>query len=116
VPFYGEFQTLWLGRCASIVALGLFMLANRERPRLERRWWPVLGAQGLLDAAGYLFLFAGSHGDNPEIAAVAGSAFGAVTTLLARFVLRERIGLVQWGGIAIVFAGVVALSLSQGRP
>jgi len=115
VPIYGEFQTLWLGRCCSVVALALIMAAGRKRPRLKRRWWPVLAAQGLLDAAGYLFLFAGSHGDNPEIAAVAGSAFGAVTTLLAWIVLRERIGFLQWCGIAIVFAGVVVLSLTQAQ-
>jgi drug/metabolite transporter (DMT)-like permease len=113
VPIYGEFQTAWLGRGASLAAVGLVMVARRIRPRLERRWWPVLGVQGLLDAAGYLFLFAGSHGDNPEIAAVAGSAFGAVTTLLAWIVLRERIGPLQWCGIAVVFVGVAVLSLSQ---
>jgi len=110
VPIYGEVQTLWLGRLVSLGSIALLFGARRDRPNLPWRWWPVLLGQGLLDAAGYLFLFAGSHGSNPEIAAVAGSTFGAVTTLLARFVLREAIGALQWGGVVLVFAGVAVLA------
>jgi len=110
VPIYGELQTLWLGRLVSLGSIALLFVARRDRPTLPWRWWPVLLGQGLLDAAGYLFLFAGSHGSNPEIAAVAGSTFGAVTTLLARFVLREAIGALQWGGVVLVFAGVAVLA------
>ena len=110
VPIYGEVQTLWLGRLVSLGSIALLFVARRDRPNLPWRWWPVLLGQGLLDAAGYLFLFAGSHGSNPEIAAVAGSTFGAVTTLLARFVLREAIGALQWGGVVLVFAGVAVLA------
>jgi len=110
VPIYGELQTLWLGRLVSLGSIALLFMGRRERPTLPWRWWPVVLGQGLLDAAGYLFLFAGSYGPDPEIAAVAGSTFGAVTTLLARFVLREAIGGVQWGGILLVFAGVAVLA------
>jgi drug/metabolite transporter (DMT)-like permease len=74
---------------------------------------PVLTAQGALDTAGYLFLLLGSAGTHPEIAAVAGSTFGAVTTLLAWLVLRERINLVQGFGIALVFVCVGVLT-AQG--
>jgi drug/metabolite transporter (DMT)-like permease len=71
----------------------------------------MVSAQGVLDAAGYLFLFAGSGGAHAEIAAVTSSTFGAVTTLLARFILREAISVRQWLGIVLVFLGVAALSL-----
>jgi drug/metabolite transporter (DMT)-like permease len=74
------------------------------------RWWPFLGAQGLLDAGGYLALFAGSTGEGQAIAAVAGSGFGAVTVLLACLVLKERMSLLQWLGIALVFGGVAVLA------
>jgi drug/metabolite transporter (DMT)-like permease len=110
VPTYGEFNTLWLGRLVSLATLLLLFLLRQERPRLPRSWWPILAAQGGLDAAGYLFLFAGSHGADASIAAVTGSTFGAVTTLLARIVLHEPISLAQWSGIVMIFAGVAVLS------
>ncbi len=111
VPIYGELQTLWLGRLLGLGFMLVVFAARRKTPIVPRRWWPFLIAQGCLDAGGYLFLFAGSHGEGREVAAVTGSAFGAVTTLLARFVLKEAINRVQWAGIALVFAGILVLSM-----
>lgn len=110
VPIYGELQTLWLGRLFSLAALVGFFLIRREGPQMTLRWAPFVAAQGLLDAGGYLFLFAGSTGENAEIAAVTASTFGAITTLLAWAVLRERIRLLQWSGIVLVFTCVALLS------
>lgn len=110
VPLYGQLQTLWMGRLISLATILLLFAARREAPRIGRRWWPVIAIQGLLDAGGYLFLFAGSSGPGAEIAAVTGSTFGVVTTVLARFILREEIGRMQWIGIVLVFGGVAALS------
>ena len=110
VPIYGELQTLWLGRLFSLAALGLFFLVRGQGPQMTMRWAPFVAAQGLLDAGGYLFLFAGSTGPGAEIAAVTASTFGAITTLLAWAVLRERIGLLQWSGIALVFICIALLS------
>lgn len=110
VPIYGELQTLWLSRLISLLSVGLYFAGRRRTPALPVRWWPLLLLQGCLDAAGYLFLFAGSHGERSEIAAVAASCFGAVTTILARFVLREAMSRIQWGGIVLIFAGVAVLT------
>ncbi len=110
VPVYGEVQTLWLSRLIALASLSVLFLARAQRPSLPLTWWPLLAAQGLLDGGGYLFLLAGSAGEAPEIAAVTASAFGAVTTVLARVVLREAMSALQWGGIALVFAGVAVLS------
>lgn len=110
VPIYGELQTLWMGRLFSLASILIFFLIRREGPRMTFRWLPFVTAQGLLDTGGYLALFAGSGGPGAEIAAVTASTFGAITTLLARFVLREQIGRLQWVGIAMVFAGVAVLS------
>jgi drug/metabolite transporter (DMT)-like permease len=109
VPVYGEVQTTWLSRITSLAIL-LLLLVWRGPPRIPARWWPAVISQGCFDTGGYLALYAGSHGDGAEIAAVTASAFGAVTTLLAWVFLRESIGLVQWLGIAMVFAGVAVLS------
>ena len=109
VPVYGELQTTWLSRLTSL-ALLLLLFIGRGRPQIPARWWPAVMGQGCLDTGGYLALYAGSHGEGSEIAAVAASAFGAVTTLLAWILLREPIGWIQWIGITLVFAGVAALS------
>ncbi|MEX2648752.1 MAG: EamA family transporter [Alphaproteobacteria bacterium] len=113
VPRFGALPSLWIGRAVSLVTLLALFTWWRERPRVERHWLPALGAQGALDTVGYLFLFLGSAGAHPEIAAVAGSTFGAVTTLLAWLVLRERIGRAQGAGIVLVFVCVGVLA-AQG--
>lgn len=107
---HGEYHTLWLGRIVSIVFLLFLFAFRRRRPAIPRRWWPFLCAQGLLDAGGYIALFAGSMGEGKAIVAVVAATFGAVTVILARVILKEAIGVVQWLGILLVFIGVMVLS------
>ena len=106
----GAIQALWLGRLISFLALCALLAVRRMPPAIPLRWWPALSIQGLLDMGGYLLLLLGSAGEGARIAAVAGSSFGAVTTLLGRLVLRETIGPIQWVGIVCVFTGVAILS------
>ena len=110
VPHYGNIQTLWLTRLFGLAFLGLYFVVRAKGPVIPLRWWPLILAQGALDAGGYLFLFAGSSGDGREIAAVTASAFGAVTTILARVFLKERMRALQWVGVALVFGGIAVLS------
>jgi drug/metabolite transporter (DMT)-like permease len=110
VPVYGDVQTLWVGRLVGLAFMVLIFAARRTVPKVPLQWWPLLIGQGCLDAGGYLFLFAGSHGDGREIAAVTGSAFGAVTVLLAWMVLREKIRPLQWLGVALVFVCIATLA------
>ena len=112
VPIYGDLDTLWLGRLLSLASLLALFAVLRRAPRVPRAWWPVVGAQGLMDTGGYLCLFAASGGPGDGVAAVAASTFGAVTTLLARFVLNETVSGPQWCGIALIVAGVGTLSAS----
>ena len=111
VPVFGTLQTLWAGRLCSLLFLVLLLCLSRKKPSVDISvWWLLILVQALLDTGGYLFLFLGSHGDNPEFAAVTASAFGAVTTLLARFVLKETVSNIQWTGIFAIFVGVAVLS------
>lgn len=113
VPIYGDLHTLWLSRLVSLATLLLlFVLILRKRPRLPRAWMPVVVGQGTAESAGYFCLLAASGGPGDSIAAVAASTFGAITTLLARFVLKEMISAFQWLGIAFIVLGVAALSLA----
>ncbi len=107
---YGEVQTIALARWVSLLACAALFLWRREVPIVPLRWWPWIALQGLLDAAAYVALLAGSQGPGAEIAVVVGSGFGAVTVLLARLILREAMTRAQWGGIAAIVAGVAVLS------
>jgi len=109
VPIYGELQTLWLARLIGLVAIISLFCIRIVAPQVPIRWWPILIVQGSLDAGGYLFLFLGSHGNGRTIAAITASTFGVITTLLARFILKEQISAQQWAGIALVFGGVAVL-------
>lgn len=110
VPIYGNLQTIWVSRVVSLVCLILVFLGQRSRPVIPLPWWPLVMLQGMMDTSGYLFLYQGSYGEDAEIAAVTASAFGAVTTILARIFLKEKMPLVQWFGIFCIFAGVAVLS------
>jgi len=110
VPIFGELRTLWASRLISLASLALLFLLSRERPRMPMRWWPLLALQGLLDTGGYMAVFTGSYGEGRALVAVTASSFGAVTVLLARIFLRERMNLLQWLGIVTIFAGVGVLA------
>jgi len=114
VPAVGTLQTLWVPRAVALVVLAAVLTVGwargRPRPAIPRRWWPVLTIQAGLDIGGYLALYLASSGPNPEIAAMASSAYYVVTVLLGRVILKERVSLPQMGGIGLVFAGVLLLS------
>lgn len=109
-PYYGELQTVWMGRVIGLVlCLGVF-LVRRQGPNLPLRWWPLVGLQGFLDGLAYIALSAGSSVEGGEIAIVVGSGFGAFTVLLARIFLREAMTLPQWAGVVMIIGGVAVLS------
>lgn len=114
VPVVGSLQTLWFPRGLAFTLLLAFVIVRssrgRPRPSFPVRWWPVLVAQAGLDTGGYYALYAAATGPNPEIAAMASSAYYVVTVLLGRIILKERVTMGQVAGIALVFAGVITLS------
>src|SRR5262245_5540496 len=111
LPMLGDLPTLWSSRLVSLASLIILMLAARERPALPLRWWPALASQGLLDTGGYAALYQAAYGEGSGVAAVVASSYGALSTLLAWIVLRERVNAVQWAGIGLVFGGVAGLSV-----
>ena len=110
VPFFGEVQTTWLTRLISLVVLLPVFFLPGERLFLPVRWWPALIAQGCMDTGAYLAVFAGAAGPGGEIAAVVAAGFGAVTVLLARFILKEPMTAMQWMGLALIVSGSAVLA------
>jgi drug/metabolite transporter (DMT)-like permease len=101
---------LLAARTADVALLGVVALVLR--PPLPRAL-PALGAMvaiGFFDLlANLLFVLAAGRG-LLSVVGVLGSLYPAVTVLLARFVLRERLSPMQNAGVLITLAGVVALA------
>ncbi len=102
---------------ARITALAAFLIllrlrsAGHARPPLTRPQILLLCAMGVLDAASLGFVTVSGGLPKAEYASVASALFGVVTVLLAAWFLNERVRMVQWLGIAVVFSGIGALSL-----
>ena len=63
-------------------------------------------------SANILYVLA-AHAGPLSIAAVITSLYPAGTVALAAVILHERLGRVQWLGVAVALAGVVCLSASR---
>ncbi|MEM7292421.1 MAG: DMT family transporter [Pseudomonadota bacterium] len=110
VLILGEWMTIALGH---VVALAVVLFSPQIRynyASIELRWWGVLLVQGVLNAAGGLFLLAGSFGLYPEITALLSSEFSVVTILLAAIFLRERMRWYQTTAVVAIFFATGYLS------
>jgi drug/metabolite transporter (DMT)-like permease len=112
LPVVGAPVSVWVMRLTSIAALGLVAGPTRQSLRLPRGivWWGLFAA-GILDTSAFLANNAGMRSGQVSVVSVLASLYGAVTVLLAWLFLRERLELSQWFGTAMIFVGVVLVSL-----
>jgi len=101
---------LWSSRATAFMVLATLFLARRQSMNIGLKWWGVLSAQGAIELMGYVALFSAQTMGGTTIASVVSSAYGVVTILLARTILKEAMSLMQLAGMALVFAGVVAVT------
>jgi drug/metabolite transporter (DMT)-like permease len=109
----GDGTGLWplvATRAVSVTMLGVVALLTRQRLRASRDVLPTIVAAGVLDmTANVLYLLASRRG-LLALVAVLSALYPAITVLLARVVLTERIGRLQLGGIVLTGAGVVMIA------
>ena len=112
LPVVAAPVSVWVMRLTSIVALGLVALPARQSLKLPSGlvWWGLFAA-GILDTCAFLANNAGLQLGQVSVVSVLSSLYGAVTVLLAWIFLRERLEISQWCGIAMIFAGIVLVSL-----
>jgi drug/metabolite transporter (DMT)-like permease len=102
--------TIVAARTGGVATLLVAAAYARPSMRIERSLLPSLVAIGCLDVlANSLFAVATNHG-LLSLIAVAGSLYSAVTVLLARFVLRERLAAPQRAGVVVALAGVALIA------
>ncbi len=112
LPAVGAPISVWVMRLTSIVALGLVAAPAGKSLALPRGmvWWALFAA-GVLDTAAFLANNAGMQLGLVSVVSVLASLYGAFTVLLAWIFLRERLEINQWFGIALIFVGIVLVSL-----
>ena len=102
--------TIVAARTGGVATLLVAAAYARPSMRVERALLPSLLAIGLFDVlANSLFAVATNHG-LLSLVAVAGSLYSAVTVLLARFVLGERLAPQQSAGVVVALAGVALIA------
>ncbi len=102
--------TIVAARLGGVATLLIGAAYARPSMRIERAMLPALLAIGVLDVlANSLFAVATNHG-LLSLVAVAGSLYSAVTVLLARFILGERLATSQRVGVALALAGVAMIA------
>jgi drug/metabolite transporter (DMT)-like permease len=109
-PIFGNAETAWLARIASLVTIGAIYLLSTASKKVPRRWLPVLGLMGGLDVTALVLIASAGQLPDSALATVTSSAFGAVAVLLACLFLKERIAPAQLAGILLIFAGVAVLA------
>lgn len=107
---FGEMGSVWISRLAGTAVILPLFLWSGSRIRHQIPHLPLLILMACLDAAGMSLLFAAGKTAQPELATVCGTASGAITVILARIFLHEKIAYLRWLGIAATFSGVAALS------
>lgn len=99
-------------RATALVIALLWLMQRRPSFGGLATIWPALLLMGVLDVGAVSMVTLAGGMENAEYAAVASSIFGIVTILLAWKFLNEPMRAYQWGGVALVFAGIAALGLA----
>jgi drug/metabolite transporter (DMT)-like permease len=102
--------TIVAARAGGVGTLAVAAVLIRPSLRIERGMGPALLAIGCFDVlANSLFAVATNHG-LLSLVAVAGSLYAAVTVLLARVFLAERLAGSQQAGVLLALAGVALIA------
>lgn len=97
-----------------LVALGLLLavlLVKKQKILPEIKSLPLLAFMGMMDTVALFCVLSAGGLDDAHFAAAVSSIFGLITVLLSWLFLRERLSLVQWGGVVVTFCGIGYLAL-----
>jgi len=76
---------------------------------------PLVALHGVIETIGIAAVLIGSVGVGRAIAPVVFSAFTAVTVILARLFLKEKVSPGQWAAILVIIAGIGLLAFAGGN-
>ena len=99
-------------RVIAVAAVAAVIVATAAVPRVSRAEVPRIAVIGLLDILGLILFALATDSGLLSVVAVLASLFPAVTVVLARMVLDERLARVQQIGIVAAMGGVAALAVA----
>jgi drug/metabolite transporter (DMT)-like permease len=106
----GEFEATFMSRFPAALVLIPFVM--REKPgvaKISARAWAGIFAMGAFDVAAVSGINYMGRLPNKEFGSMGISAYGAIATLLAMILLKEKTTVWQWMGIAMISSGVGVL-------
>ena len=95
---------------AGLTMGGVFLVAKSSFASLSGNW-RLISVMGVFDALALSLVAASGRLPQAEYAAVSASLFGVGTILLASYFLNEKLHLLQWVGVVMVFGAIAVLSL-----
>ncbi len=98
-------------RASSVAALALLGLLFRSRLRVNPGELPALSLIGALDVSADILYAVASLTVLLSLVSILASLYPAVTVVLARVLLKERLAPPQRVGLALAFGGVLLISL-----
>jgi drug/metabolite transporter (DMT)-like permease len=112
VPLTGSVFAVWMIRLTAFSTLALAAAPVGQSVSLPRGsvWW-LIAAVAVTDTAAFIANNAGLATGQVSVVSVLASLYSAVTVLLCWIFLRERLERTQWLGIALIFIGIVLVSL-----
>jgi len=111
IPRTGALPAVWLIRVTG-AAISLCLVTAKKIPlrtKNKRTSAQVYGMGGL-DTAAFALSNLGMRREQVAVVSVLGSLYGAVTVAFAAILLKERIAILQWTGIAAIFLGVALMN------
>jgi drug/metabolite transporter (DMT)-like permease len=112
IALVGSGVSVWVIRLTSFLVLALVGIPTGRSLRLPGgRVWLLLAVIGLTDTTAFVANNTALGIGHVSVVSVMASLYGAITVLLSWIFLRERIERSQWFGIALIFSGIVLVSL-----
>ncbi|WP_135611792.1 DMT family transporter [Methanococcoides sp. AM1] len=101
---------LTAARIAAVITLIIFIALSKQVYLPPKNVLPVIIIAGVFDTGGNTFFALASQAGRLDIASITSSLYPAGTVLLAWLILKEKLSLKQWIGVAAALVAIVFIS------
>ncbi|MEK7989972.1 MAG: DMT family transporter [Thiotrichaceae bacterium] len=102
---------LLAARFVSVTILSFYIISRGSWKPPTKALLPLIALTGLFDMMGSYFFIIAAHVGRLDIATIISGLYPAVTVILAWFILKERLKISQWFGVAAALISVAMIAL-----